>query len=207
MSDRFTFNSAGQVHELEMAMDRAGDWSAALVKRLCEEDRLTKVRDYLLGLAEIRYPEHIIDCDAVPFVPKNWEVEHHQKGGQFKFDPTKVLFYLSESQSSGGVIKGHELRKEMADKPVLNANVLDYLIVNPHLIPEEWKLDEQGRTRYIFFWGTIYRDSDGDLYVRYLSFEDSGWDWGYRWLDGGWRGASPAALLASIPAGAQAQAG
>ena len=55
MADKFTFSSAGLVHELEMAMDRAGGWNAALVKRLSEGDRLVHVREYLLNLAEITY--------------------------------------------------------------------------------------------------------------------------------------------------------
>jgi hypothetical protein len=81
--------------------------------------------------------------------------------------------------------------------PVMNANVLDFLLANPDLIPEEWKKDEHGNTRYIFFWGTVYRDRGGDLYVRYLCWGGDRWGWGSRWLGSGWDGDSPAAVLAS----------
>lgn len=145
--------------------------------------------------------KHIIDCDADPFVPKGWKkgwkVEEHKKGGQFVFDPAKVKFYLSPNQQNGKGIEGNKLRKELADELVLNANVLDYLFKNPQLIPENWKKDEQGNPRYIFFWGTIYRDSGGDLCVSYLCFLDGSWDKYYYWLGGDWFGCSPAALRAS----------
>ncbi|MDP3764526.1 MAG: hypothetical protein Q8Q95_02805 [bacterium] len=194
--DRFTFNSAGQTHELEMAMDRAGGYNAAIVKRMCKGDRLTHIREYLLGLAEITYPEHIINCSADPFVPEGWSVEEHQKSGSFKWSPAEVQFYLSELQKQDKVIKGDELRHELAGKPVYNANVLDYLLAHPHLIPEAWKKDEQGRTQYIFFWGTIYRGRGGGLYVRCLCWGGCGWGWGCGWLGGGFRGGGPVALRA-----------
>ena len=141
--------------------------------------------------------EPIIDCAADPFVPNGWTVETHQPGGQWKWNPEQVEFYLSLEQNKGKVITGNKLRQELAGKPVLNANVLDYLLKNPQLIPEEWKKDSNGNTRYIFFWGTIYRYAVGILCVRYLCFYDGRWHWSYRWLDNVWDSRSPAALLAS----------
>lgn len=145
---------------------------------------------------------HLIDCDADPFVPIGWAVNSHKKSGQLAFDPIKIRFHLSPNQQDGKYIKGNELRKELANESTLNANVLDYLLKNPRLIPEEWKnKDVGGNTRYIFFWGTIYRYSNrysnGDLCVRCLSFDGGGWHWYYHWLDGDWFGGSPAAVLAS----------
>ncbi|MDP3725924.1 MAG: hypothetical protein Q8R36_01870 [bacterium] len=199
MSDRFTFSSAGLVHELEMAMDRAGGYNAALVKRMCEGDRLTHIREYLLGQAVITAPEHLINCDADPFVPNGWSVEEHQKGGQFEWnrDVQKDALWLSNSQKNGNRIEGNKLRKELRGKSVLNANVLDYLLKNPHLIPEGWKKDENSNTRYTFFWGTIYRASDGGLYVRCLHWRGGGWRWRCRWLGRVWHAGRPAAVSAS----------
>jgi hypothetical protein len=97
----------------------------------------------------------------------------------------------SEPQKKGKRIDGNKLRKELKGKPIYNANLLDYLLANYHLIPEEWK------SKYVFFWGTIYRDSDGDLYVRYLCWLVGRWRWGAAWLDDGWYGARPAAVPAS----------
>ena len=92
--------------------------------------------------------DHLIDLDANPFIPLGWKVNEHRKNGQFKWDPSKVKLYLSKEQQVRGWPEGNLLRRELVGKPVYNANVLDYLLKNPHVIPEEWK----GKS--IFFWGT-----------------------------------------------------
>lgn len=132
---------------------------------------------------------HVIDCDTAPFVPLGWLVEEHQKGGQLSWDASKVklLVKLNEGESYVG---GHELRKRLKDEPVLNANVLDYLLARPELVPEEWK------SRLVFFWGTIYRDSDDYLFVRYLFWNGERWHWDYYCLNDGWRAFNPAAVRA-----------
>lgn len=143
-------------------------------------DFIRKQRGVLTG-------EHIIDCDAAPFKPKDWKVVSHNKGGRFTWDPTKVVLHLEPEQKSGSLV-GTTLRKRLGRLKKLNANVLDYLLKNPHLIPEEWK------GKAIFFWGTVYRDAVGSLYVRYLHWDGSSWDWIYSWVDNGWNAFSPAAL-------------
>jgi hypothetical protein len=147
-----------QAAELDHAFERNG-YTAENVKKLSEGNILGDFLAVLLGHAEIKSIEHFINCDADPFIPGGWKVEEHKKGGQLKWDPKKVSLYLPKRQQNGKVIGGNELREELKDQPVLNANVLDYLLANPHLIPEEWK------NKYVFFWGTIYRDSHGNLYV------------------------------------------
>ena len=139
--------------------------------------------------------EHVIDCDVDPFVPSGWTVESHTKGGQFAFNSARIKLYFSRNQQDGKVIEGNELRKELANEHVLNANVLDYLLAHPKLIPEEWKKDKRGNTRYIFFWGTIYRSRD-NLYVRSLYWSDGVWVWYSNWLGRGWHDGYPAAVLA-----------
>jgi hypothetical protein len=155
-----------------------------------------------MGLSEIKPILHTIDCNADPFVPHGREVEEHRNGGILTWDPTKVSLYPSKSQEGDEYIGGYKLRKELASQPVLNANVLDYLLKNPHLIPEDWKKDEHGNMRFIFFWGTIYRNSvyrnsDGRLYVRCLYWNDSTWYWRNYWLGYGWSSNDFAAVRAS----------
>jgi hypothetical protein len=138
--------------------------------------------------------EHIIDCDAEPFVPDGWSLRIHRKGGQFKFDPDQVNLYLSPKQEGEEFINGNDLFKELLPRAVLNANVLDYLLAHPYLIPESWKRDEQGRPRYIFFWGTIYRSAMGFDCVRLLCWYDGRWDWYCDGINGNYRVNFPAAL-------------
>lgn len=182
-----------QAGELKAAF-RRGDWTNAEIKKACEGDLLARFRNVVRGFAEITQIQHVVNCDAKPFLPQGWKVEEHKKGGQLKLDLSKVRLHLSPNQMDGKAIEGNKLRKELASEPVLNANVLDYLLAHPDLIPEDWKRDEKGNTRYIFFWGTIYRRSHGSLSFRYLYFYGGAWDWGNYWLDDDWVGNFPAAV-------------
>lgn len=181
----------GLAYKIKQALLRNGIPDVADLDWLATGGNLARVRQVRLGYATITQIEHIIDCDADPFIPDGWKVEEHQKGGQFKFDASQIELFLAEGQQNGKALEGNKLRKELAGKPVLNANLLDYLLAHPHLIPEEWK------GKYVFFWGTIYRDSDGYLCVRCLRWNGDRWDWDYHWLGYGWLDDNLAALRAS----------
>jgi len=124
----------------------------------------------------MRKTSHLINCDTLPFIPPNWFVETHQLNGLWKFDSKKISFYQSNQQKKE-FIEGNKLRQELTDESVLNANVLDYLLIHPELIPEDWK------NKRIYFWGTIYSDSEGDLYVRQIEWDGSKWGWHFKWLN------------------------
>ncbi len=187
-----------QTGELKAAFRRGG-WTNKEIKWLCEGDVLERVRKVLLGHASIQVIKHPHDCDADPFVPIGWKVEEHQRGGAFKWDALQeqVQLHLDKDQQNGKHIEGNKLREQLAGKPVLNANVLDYLLKNLRLIPDDWKKDHRGYTHNIFFWGTIYRHSCGSLYVRYLFWSSGRWSWDARTLNDDWYGDNPAAVRAS----------
>ncbi|MFH1404639.1 MAG: hypothetical protein ABIH21_00890 [Patescibacteria group bacterium] len=147
-------------------------------------------------------PRRLIDCSAQPHIPNGLEIRLKDQItsrvlGDLRFDPDKIDLYLDAGQKGDQTILGNDLRQILEGKPVLNACVLDHLLVNTQLIPEEWKQDSQGRTRYIYFWGTIYRASNGRLFVRCLYWNDGQWNWDYRWLGYRWRVQNPSAILAS----------
>ena len=179
-----------QAHEFKLACRRAGITNAD-IKRMSEGDLLARLLPAIRGLGDVVINKYIVDLDAKPYVPDGWKVEEHTKDGQFEFDPTKIALYLDEDQQNGGVIVGNKLRKKLKGKKVPNANLLEFYLAHPNLIPEEWK------GKAVFFWGTIYRDSYGRLCVRYLIWDGGGWRWGYRWLDGGFCGDNPAVVSAS----------
>lgn len=183
----------GLAYKIKQALSRNGIPDVADLDWLATGDNIARVRRMRLGHAEIVTPEHIIDCDAEPFVPDGWSVVEHQKGGAFKWDKEaqKYALYLDKGQKNGKWIEGNKLRKALAKQPVLNANVLDYLLAHPHLIPEEWK------SKVVFFWGTIYRFRGGDLYVRCLDWFGGRWNWDASWLGSDWGGNFPAAVPAS----------
>jgi len=145
------------------------------------------VQRFLRGEISVTGIEHLIDCDSAPFVPEGWFVEEHKPGGQFSFDPAGIELYLSKKQKNG-VIIGNDLRKELADKKVLNACVLDFLLAHPELIPDSWK------RKAVFFFGTIFRDSYGNPCVRCLSWDGSEWYWRCSWLDYDFYSDNPVAI-------------
>jgi len=138
-------------------------------------------------MSEIVVPEYVINCDADPFVPDGYTVVEHQKGGAFKWNAANVALYLDEGQM-GNKIEGNELRKALAGKPVLNANVLNYLIDRQHLIPEEWK------GKAVFFWGTIYLRWSHFLCVRCLYWGGGRWRTDFCWIRGDWSAKDPAVV-------------
>lgn len=126
---------------------------------------------------------NIIDCGAEPLCPEGMSIAEHHNQGRFEWDPKRVTLYLDESQENGGRISGYKLRKRFGGlyPSLLNANVLDHLLVHPDLVPDEWK------DKVISFWGTIYQDSSR-LGVRTLFFDPDKeeWDWAYAWLGFDW---------------------
>lgn len=187
-----------QAGELKAGFRRNG-YTNALIKKLSEGDNLAKFRDVLLGRAEIKMIEYCIDCDAPVFIPSGWkalpdtEQLPNRVRGMVKFDPTKVNLHFVSGQKGSKCIGGNDLRKLLAKQPVYTAHVLDYVLKpeNQHLIPEEYK------SKAVFFWGTIYRNSVGDLCVRYLCWFGGRWAWNYYWLGIVWDGSDPAAVFAS----------
>lgn len=169
-----------QAYELDRALRSAG-YSDEDIELLSSRKLLSQVRQILIGHATIDEQEHIIDCDVLPWIPfDQWEVEVHQKGGQLKWEIEQHAHSLQRFEK----MECAEFNREFFGKPVLNANVLDYLLARTHLIPEEWK------GRRVLFLGTRYRDlreEDGALYVRVLYHssvegEDS-WSWSYEPID------------------------
>ena len=125
-----------------------------------------------------------------------WVRVEKKKDGHLYIDGKKFLLHLEGGQKTG-VIVGKKLREMLAGKSVLHPNIMDALFDYQHLIPDYCKQDERGRTRYIFFWGVVYRGSDGDLYVRCLYWLDGAWRRNYRWLDVGFDVRRPAPVSAS----------
>lgn len=134
---------------------------------------------------------HIIDCDAPPLLPSGWGVEQHSRTGQLEWDPTRVKLHLTKAQKSRKILKGHKLYKELKGQRVLNVCVLDYLLKNQDLIPEEWGV------KWVFFWGTIYVDAEGKRHVRYLCRRRGIWQWRSYCLDEHFLDSFSAAVLAS----------
>jgi hypothetical protein len=112
--------------------------------------------------AEVK-DQYIIDCNAEPYLPPGFKgVDFHRKHGQLLWSPDKVELLCSQEQQGDDKIEGKDLWDKLQDEPLLNANVLDYLLKNPYLIPDSWK------GKRVYFWGTVYRDHNNNQCVRCL---------------------------------------
>ncbi|MDB5204795.1 MAG: hypothetical protein JWP09_823 [Candidatus Taylorbacteria bacterium] len=97
----------------------------------------------------------------------------------------------------GGSIRGNDLYEHLKEQNinVLNATIWQYLRDHHNEIPENWKIGPKDNAQYIFFWGTIDRSPEGDLYVRYISWTGGNWVFGNYLLSGNWHEDFPAAVL------------
>ncbi|TAK05350.1 hypothetical protein EPO33_05305 [Patescibacteria group bacterium] len=142
----------------------------------------------------IDQPSSIIDCSLQPMIPEGWSIREEDQiksrfQGELIWSPEKIGLHLDEAQKTGSIV-GNELRKKLEGQPVLPAKVLDYLLAHPALIPPDWK------GKYVYFWGSVYRRSDGNASVRCLYWGDRGWYWlSYR-LGHYWGHRDPGAVLA-----------
>ena len=180
---RDTFGvSIGLAHELVMAFVRCG-WNATEMKKLTKGTTLKKIRN-LPGL--LKPP--VIHLSRNQYISKAIVAVHkHIVDIPFEWDPSKVSFKLfGKQKKKEGSVCGMELWKEMEKLPVFNANLLDYLIGNPYLIPEEWKVTSSGEIRYIFFWGTTFLDEDSRICVACLYWNGYYWDKGYKFILTDW---------------------
>jgi len=217
MSNRFKMGT-GQAHELAMAFDRNG-WDAEDVKMLSEGSCLAEVLKVLRGQADIvprpvptgaagKGPyrggrsvacgdETVIDCSAEPILPDGWEIRPEDQiasrhTGDLVWTPDAVRLHLDPGQENGHWIRGCDLKKALEGKPVLPANVLDWLCENRGQIPQAWK------GRAVYFWGTIYRDRYGVPVVRCLQWSDGRWIWYFNRFGNFWYDSEPAAVPAGV---------
>lgn len=201
----------GQVHQLMNAFEGAGATSQDLTK-LGQSPSL--IRDTIQLIREnvkITIVKHTVDLGAQPRLPFDTAevVKHEGKGiveielrsdDNLYVDGKKVELFLSERQKGDKRIVGHELRQELedGDQVLLNSNVLDHLYDHPELFPEHWKKDKNGDTRYIFFWGSVFRrPADGSLYTRYLYWSGGELYRRYGLLVRYWDRQNPSASVAS----------
>lgn len=197
MSSEF---SIGEMNQLADAFEKAC-FTSGDVTKLKQYKDLDKIRQVLNGYAKIIPICHVVDCDVVPEIFFDWQqkeenrkmrkIKLENRDGKLYANGQEVIRFLSKKQKDGKKIEGHKLRQELECKLTLNACILDYLLKHQELIPKEWK---KGVT---FFWGTIFRGSDGGLFVACLLWINRRWDWLYVWLgsDSDWSGHRPAACL------------
>lgn len=156
-----TLYSVGQANQLADALEAAGFTPDQVTQLRSQPDLLRAVWGVLEGFCTITNAPYI-NCSVDPYVPPGWRINKHVKGDLLRWGRDEILFIPAKDRQPGTPMRIHELCQEFEDRPVVNANALDFLRVNPCLIP-----DECGKER-IFFLGTTFFNSLGRLCVRYL---------------------------------------
>lgn len=181
-SEKSQFSVLGLSHKFFKAFEKVGGTPGEANTIAEDPDLMFGLLAVLRGNAKVEYVK--IDCDVTPFNPRGkCEIRPEDQiasrvCGQVESDPAKIALivpYLVHNIK----ISGYDLKKALEGKPVLSANVLDYLLGHPVLIPESWK------GKYICFWGTIYcgppitlypSEKQDTLFVRYLYWDSDRWD-------------------------------
>jgi hypothetical protein len=95
-----------------------------------------------------------------------------------------------------GEDKLERLKKASPRRIRLDARVFQTLWEDQSKIPESWKELTNGNTTFIYFDGTVLRDSSSGRYVLYLCWDVGQWHWRAHWLENVWRRHDPSAVLA-----------
>jgi hypothetical protein len=152
----------------------------------CVKEGALSMSEVLAGLRKLIDGDEdgtTVNLNADPLIPEGLSVKEHWRGGRLAFDPDQTDLYLSDEQGvEEGGVAGTQLREELKDQRVFNANLLDWLLLpeNQRLIPEEWK------DKKVFFWGTIYCEDGEYLVVRYLCCRKGIWHSDERYLEEIW---------------------
>jgi hypothetical protein len=171
---------------------RRANFTEEDMKMLCaSKEALICAKNAVRTLMSVGEIEHLIDCSADPHIPNGCTLVDHKRSGGIRWNPNNIELYRSVNTKLGSAISGRSLRRDLAHMPVMNACVLDYLLTHPHLIPVEWKKTLDKKTVFIFFFGTIYKNSAGAEFVRCLSWSRGGqWAWSCDFLDYEWSSSS-----------------
>jgi len=107
----------------------------------------------------------MIDCNAHPKVPDMWQLGKHSMGlGQWAWNPQKIM--LNDLEFVDAEFTEHAAIEQYCFSfgyVPANADILDFLLEHPNLIPSEWK------GKLVYFCGTTYESEDAKM-VRCLAW-------------------------------------
>jgi hypothetical protein len=123
--------------------------------------------------------QSVVDLGKAPKPPfKGAEVARHQGKGcvDVELSPKGDLTLNGKMYEVVLTLWGDPMRSNVSgyqfahniedpEEIPLSKSVLDHLYKYPELIPEYCKEDCYGEVLYLYFWGTIFRDSSGNFYV------------------------------------------
>ncbi|MFA5967155.1 MAG: hypothetical protein WC805_01375 [Patescibacteria group bacterium] len=154
----------------------------------------------IVGKPTIIPIDRTVSFSPAEFIGKDWKIAEEDERSlalaEVNLDEVCFESMLNKGEIS---VKGETKleRLKTAGHIRLDAKIFQTLWENQQLIPESWKEKIDGKTRYIFFDGTILLHPDGSRHVLYLYWYDGEWYWRYSWLGHDWPANDPSAVLAS----------
>jgi hypothetical protein len=118
----------------------------------------------IVGEPKVIQIDRSMPFDPATFIGAGWTIEEQDEKALAlnQIDLTEVMFETTLEKKEKSV-KGEEKLKRLKamDRIRLDAGVFKTLWDNQHLIPERWKEQTNGNTTFIFFDGTVLRNSYG----------------------------------------------
>jgi hypothetical protein len=202
----------GAAHQLAITVAKVG-WEIADFTTLTQsEEKSAQVLLFLRGEADLIPKTKPAVAAAEPsvttvlnfsgdfdpvFVGKDWKVLTDTDNG-IGIDLTKVRFETCLKEDEA-FTTGEErlIRLKTTNHGSLGGKAFKACWENRHLLPDSWKKDENGNTRYIFFDGLVLQSPGGSRCTLYLYWDGGGWDWYYGWLGSDRYANDPSAVLAN----------
>lgn len=159
------------------------EWFKKFLRELVTEYKKSTLKESSKDSFEPK-TEYVIDFDSEAVCPEglkvasaDWQIESRVRGLR---KPEKIQVYLLgiDLKPAHPLNKGYLILKELhlRGEDVLGAQLLDFYLKHPNLVPEEVKTGD-----WVGFWGTIYEGESNNMYVRCFQ-----WD-GTRFFQGRFR--------------------
>lgn len=113
----------------------------------------------------------LISCNVDPPTPaSSLAILEHDRHADVEWNPNKLAFYQPPEHGQGKNLTLKQVQQGLCILnllQILNANVLDFLLKNPDLLPPKLMIGPHGQRRDLYFFGTRYRYR-GAACIRYL---------------------------------------
>lgn len=152
--------------EPEELMEHGRVTIGSMLALLGQTDGSTSLSSGVLAVIEKEKEPELIAFNKPPFCPNNLMVLSNKMAGypygSWEYLQPRLKLYQTDKLD----VAGTDIKEQLADKDVLNANCLDWLLAHQDQIPESW------RGKIISFWGTIYQEDSSTQYVRGMEWQD-----------------------------------
>ncbi|HLC48832.1 MAG TPA: hypothetical protein VJI96_00400 [Candidatus Andersenbacteria bacterium] len=183
-------------------------YTEADVCKLLSDETLARLLPSVRQQPEVLPPIHVIRCGKEPAMPggiiigASWKIEQHLHCEDLTWSADSVRL---EEFPEKKMIRDDRpwVFLPLPKKPFANANVANYLLRHTHLIPDSWKMKNDGEPVEILFLGTLFGkhsaaqhdEMSTTFHVQTLYFSRRKWRRGLMNLTS-WRcGASRVAVL------------